>query len=129
MAAKAKEVSSPFFRCLLGRYKSGDYKECRKRSDGSTRYCVRGTSLEGKDKGETFYGCYSLGDITEDYIYTKTIEETLTCEQTKHQSGENSKVLYPIFTLPFKCRRIKTLLWLKLIYFIPNRVFLHCTSQ
>ena len=87
--AKAKEESDPLFRCLQGREKkSGDYKECEKNSAGARRYCVRGTSLEGKDKGETFYGCYSIGDITGDYGFTKTIEETLKCEETKHQSGE-----------------------------------------
>ena len=87
-AAKQKEKEVPWFRCLQGRYKSGDYKECRKRSDGSRRYCVRGTQLTGGDKGEIFYDCYSLGDITDDYGFTKTIEETLTCEETKHQGGE-----------------------------------------
>ena len=87
-AANAKEDSDPLFRCLQGnRKKSGDYKECKKRSDGSRRYCVRGTNLEGKDKGEKFYDCFSLGDVTEDYGFTKTIEEKLTCEETKHQSG------------------------------------------
>ena len=80
------------FRCLQGNRKtSGDYKECEKNSAGARRYCVRGTILEGKDKGtdkETFYDCFSEGDITGDYGFTKTIGETLTCEETKHQSGE-----------------------------------------
>ena len=91
-AAKEKEEKVPRFRCLQGRW-TGDYKECKKRSDGSRRYCVKYRQLTGSEdytqgEGELSYDCFSLGDITDDYGFTKTIEETLTCEETKHQGGE-----------------------------------------
>ena len=76
------------FRCFTNNKGKGEAKNevCSRKN---SKYCVKGTSLEGERKGKTILGCVKEGDVKGEWSFTKTPKETLTCEELTINLGYN----------------------------------------
>ena len=58
----------------------------------TVRYCGRITYLEGNSKGKQIYDCFAESDVKGEFNFSKTIQETLTCENITSQSYKKGEV-------------------------------------